>query len=293
MNRRAFTLLELLIAMAMLGIVAVSLFASVAVAFKARAAADRALEPSRTAHLAMEIIARDLTSALPPGGTLPNLWMGIVDDSATTGATGTGATGTGATGAATDASTAAAVTVASPFTGLYQGTFEGNKSTDDRGNPADDLIFFGNAQGVQHQEGANFEIKCIELTVVTSQAGNDHLLVRKIYNNLLAQTQEDPDQEVICRGVSGFNLRYWDPVNADWEDTWDCSLYNNQLPAAIEVTLQLDRPDGTGQMRTLTYVRVVPMPCSVAYSLVPATNGNSVGTTTGTGTGTGATGTGG
>ena len=44
--RRAFTLIELLIAMAMVGIVALSLFASLGIAFKSRAAAERSVEPS-------------------------------------------------------------------------------------------------------------------------------------------------------------------------------------------------------------------------------------------------------
>lgn len=244
MKHSGFTLLELLIAMAMVGIVALSLFLSLGTAFKARAAADRAVEPSRTAALALDLIAKDIAAAYPPGGSLANTFLGLPDSSGNPPKT------------------------PGPMTGTVAGAFEGTDGTDDHGNPGDDLLFFTTAESPNHQEGANGDQKYVELRTVTSQNGNDILLVRKVYNNLLGQTQEDPDTEVICRGVAGFNLRYFDPVISDWVDSWDCSQYSNGLPAAVEITLQLDRPGADGQSRILTFTRVVPVTCSVAYSLL-------------------------
>jgi prepilin-type N-terminal cleavage/methylation domain-containing protein len=268
--RRAFTLIELLIAMAMVGIVALALFASLGIAFKSRAAAERNVEPSRTVSLAMDLICKDIEAAQPPGGTLSNGWLGLTDSS--TSGTTTGATGT--TGSAASASTS---TFVSPMSNTVNGSFEGFDQTDDHGNPGDDLRFFTTAQSPTRAEGANGDMKYVELTTVASQDGSDMLLVCKVYNNLLSQVSEDPDVEVICRGVAGFNLRYWDPVVGEWEDTWDCSQYSNGLPAAIEVTLQLQRPDATGQMQVISFQRVVSVHCAVAYSLLPSTSTTATG----------------
>src|SRR2546422_5122757 len=65
-----FTLLELLLALSIAGLVAVSLFSSLSIAFRARRNAETALEPARQAGLAMQILREDLESALPPRGTL-------------------------------------------------------------------------------------------------------------------------------------------------------------------------------------------------------------------------------
>ena len=271
--RRAFTLIELLIAMAMVGIVALSLFASLGIAFKNKAAAERSVEPSRTVSLAMDLICRDLESTLPPGGTIQNNWLGLSDSTSSTSGT-TGATGTSsstASGTSTNSNG-----FVSPMANTVLGCFEGMDQTDDHGNPGDDIRFFTTSQSPSHQEGANGDMKYVELTTVTSQNGADVLLVRKVYNNLFSQVLEDPDTEVICRGVAGFNLRYWDPVVGEWEDNWDCSQYNNGLPSAIEVTLQLQRPGPDGQMQTISYQRVVQLHCAVAYSLLSSS-------TTGTG----------
>ena len=152
-------------------------------------------------------------------------------------------------------------------TGLVWATsFEGVTGADDRGRPGDDLQFFSVADSPLHPS-ANGDIKSVELTVQTAPNGQDHLLVRKVVRNLLTQsTTPNPDVEVICRGVGGFHLRYY---NGDaWADTWDSTQQDNTLPAAVEVTLTLDRdggpvaePDGG---RAFRYTRVFPMPCSTA-----------------------------
>jgi prepilin-type N-terminal cleavage/methylation domain-containing protein len=266
MKRRGFTLLELLVAMLMVGIVGLSLFAMLQTSFHARAAADRAVEPSRTASLALDYMVRDIQGAVNPGGKLSNMFLGL-----TTTAVDASGNAVASTPAATAGGAAAATAIpyVSVMAGTVTGAFEGTDQSDDRGNPGDDLKFLTTAYTPTHPEGGNGDMKWVELTVVTSQNGQDHLLVRKSYSNLLPMTVEDPDTEVICRGVYGFNLRYYDPVNQVWQDSWDCSLYNNQLPAAIEITLQLERPLLDGGTRIISFTRVVQMPVAVASTMVP------------------------
>jgi len=61
-----FTLMELLLAMGVTCIIAVTLFASLRVALKARDSAQSMMEPARAAQVALDLIGQDLESALPP-----------------------------------------------------------------------------------------------------------------------------------------------------------------------------------------------------------------------------------
>lgn len=218
-TRRAFTLLELVVAMAMVAVLATSLYASLRIAFKAKASAEAAVEPPRTAELAMEFLRDDLQNAIGPNGVLA-------------------------------------------------GSFVGTDGTDDRGRSADDLTFYSTADGPDHVD-ANGEIKGVELTVTQQPGSSDHVLVRRVIRNLLSQMAVTPDEEVLCRGVGGFNLRYFDGTN--WQDSWD-STQENTLPAAVEVTLQLDRPAGAPDARPLQFVRVFPISCS---TVTPGSTGGS------------------
>lgn len=62
---RGFTLLEVMLAAAIIATIAAALYASLGVAYRARAAAQRQIESMREAHLTMQIITRDFDSILP------------------------------------------------------------------------------------------------------------------------------------------------------------------------------------------------------------------------------------
>src|SRR5947209_20324847 len=59
-SRSAFTLLELIVAMLMVSIMAASLFAGMRIAFRSQSSAEVAIEPVRTAAVAMEFLREDL-----------------------------------------------------------------------------------------------------------------------------------------------------------------------------------------------------------------------------------------
>jgi type II secretion system protein J len=141
------------------------------------------------------------------------------------------------------------------------GTFEGTQGTDDRGHEADDLVFFSTADSPQHVD-ANGEIKQVELKIIESPSG-DHLLVRQVIRNIppLSITNINPDQEVICRGVSSFSLQYYDGSN--WNLTWDSTAEDNTVPVAVQVTLELD-PPANSKSPPQQFVRIFPLPCSTA-----------------------------
>jgi len=82
MNRRmtdnsAFTLLELLVALALMGVLAGALYASLHIAFSARTRAEAAIAPVRAASLALELVRRDIVSTPPPTGVLAGSFVGV------------------------------------------------------------------------------------------------------------------------------------------------------------------------------------------------------------------------
>jgi len=78
-NEFAFTFLELLVAMTLMNILAVSLYASLYIGFRARRSSTSAIQPVRAAQIAMELIKQDITAALPPTGILAGEFLGHND----------------------------------------------------------------------------------------------------------------------------------------------------------------------------------------------------------------------
>jgi hypothetical protein len=195
--------------MAMVAVIATSLYTSMRIAFKARTSAEAAVEAPRATQIAMEFIRADIQNAIGLN---------------------------------------AALTVSLP------GTFV---CTDNAGG--DDLIFSTTADARDHLDG-NGDVKQVELTVLPQ--GNDQVLVRRVTRIPISLTQivPDPDDEVLCRRVAVFNLRFFD--GTDWQDSWDSTQQDNTLPSAVEVTLQLqpspDAPDVPGRQ----FVAVIPIACS-------------------------------
>lgn len=82
-HARAFSMLELLLAMAMVAMLALSLYTSMHVATRARRSAAAAVAPMRAATIAMDMICRDLESVPPPTGLLAGEFLGARQSSGT------------------------------------------------------------------------------------------------------------------------------------------------------------------------------------------------------------------
>lgn len=77
--RRAFTLMEMLVAMAIMSVLAMSIYSSLHIAFNAREAAERALEPTRILTTSLQTIADELRNAVPVTGMLSLEFLGTDD----------------------------------------------------------------------------------------------------------------------------------------------------------------------------------------------------------------------
>jgi len=75
-GRRGFTLLEMLVAMAMVSLLATALYMSLNGAMRARARAEAAIGPARSAALALETLKQDLEAAPPAKGILAGAFVG-------------------------------------------------------------------------------------------------------------------------------------------------------------------------------------------------------------------------
>jgi hypothetical protein len=236
----------------------------VRIAFRARNSADRVLVPSRTAEVAMEYLRADFENIVPPNpnGTLIN----------------NGGQLSFTTSASSSSSSSSSSSTSTTKTNALAGPFLGNPTQDDRGNPASDVIFFTTSDGPEHGL-ADGEIKQVELLVTVPPGTNDHVLVRRVSSNLLPTEQYDPDEEVICRNVSTFYLRYFDGFS--WQDQWDSTSLNNELPVAVEITLELNRaPDADPRSPVPRFVRIIPIVCSSVLN--DGTTSSSSSTTGGT-----------
>jgi hypothetical protein len=124
------------------------------------------------------------------------------------------------------------------------------------------------------------EVRRVALTAVPDPNGGPGLaIVRRVTENLLAPVEPVPVDEVLCRGVRSFRLRYFD--GTQWVDSWDSTDYQDELPPAVEVTIELERPGGPdGQTRVIRFPRIFLISCStlVADNAAAATSGTGTST---------------
>jgi type II secretion system protein J len=69
-RRSGFTLIELIVAMGMVVVLAMGLYAALQVAFRTQRSAQAAVEPSRTAQIALELLQQDIENAMAPNPAL-------------------------------------------------------------------------------------------------------------------------------------------------------------------------------------------------------------------------------
>ena len=218
-----FTMLELLVAMAMMGALAVSLYGTLRVAFRARDSATSAVAPVRAAQIAVDLIRTDLESALPPTGILVERFYGQF--------------GVETPNASTILFHCAALDPVLPTN-----------------TP-------GNVQAVNtYRPFVSGGVRRVELYVTQLPDGTMGLVRRTVYNYQLAVTDPLPQEEIICRGVRTFLLRYFDGLV--WQDFWDSTQQLNALPFAVEMMLELERPGATSRDEpTYRVSRIFTLPC--------------------------------
>lgn len=87
------------------------------------------------------------------------------------------------------------------------------------------------------------------------EGGGLYSLKKRDKSPLDAEPGEKGRVMVLMDGVKEFNLRYYDPVKAEYAEEWDTTKldYANKLPRAVEITLVLQDPaDEENELRFMT-----------------------------------------
>jgi prepilin-type N-terminal cleavage/methylation domain-containing protein len=144
--------------------------------------------------------------------------------------------------------------------GIFAGSFVGGAGNNLPGYQVDDVVFYS-AQADRQPVAGTGDVRKIEYTCQIPDGSQDPALVRLVNRpDWLAMVVTDPQQEVICRGVSSFLMRYFD--GSAWVDAWDSTAQGNVLPVAVEVTVELTNPAG-GDKPLYRATRVFALPCGL------------------------------
>jgi prepilin-type N-terminal cleavage/methylation domain-containing protein len=139
--------------------------------------------------------------------------------------------------------------------GILAGLFAGISEVGSGGLRSDSMEFYSAAPPSLARPGRG-DIRMIQLLCEPDDSGK-LALKRKVTTNLLSQPQAEPYEEVLCRNLRSFALRYFD--GTDWLDDWDSTTNENVLPVAVEVKLEIEQPDDPQSGQKL--LRVIEIPC--------------------------------
>lgn len=210
MRRQAtgFTLLEMLVAIALMAMVAGSLYGGLFIGFKAHRSAMNGISPVRSASLTLDLLRQDFDGVLKANGVLI-------------------------------------------------GAFSGSGGTG-----ADSLDFYSSANVPNEREVA-CDIRRVQLSVETLPGESESVLMRRVTANLMAITNPVVREQVLCRHVKTFRLRFFD--GSLWQDVWDSSAQEGMLPLAVEVTLEFAISDDQfGTLKIYSVSRVYTVRCGQA-----------------------------
>ena len=230
-NRTAFTLIELLLALAISATVAAAITSAMYTAFRTKSNIEDALEATRASDIAADTLSTELALALPP-----------------------------------TASNAASTTLqlSSSLNTLDQtliGPFVGDAASLDffASGPESKADLQPDIREIQY-----LLIPDPQATTPTANKANTQLLIRRVRTNLLEDNPQDPPDVVLARDVINFTLSYYDGSN--WTDTWDSTQLATPsgptaIPVAVQFTLEL-APIKAGSANSRLTTRIVPLPCA-------------------------------
>lgn len=209
-HSRGFTLLEMLVAIAMVAIITASLYSALYVGFRAQRSATRAVEPARAATLTLQLLEQDLEGAMSPTGILAGQFLG----------------------------------------------------TDGNGlNGADSLTFYSSANVPVNGESGS-DSRYVEFSVAAALDDQQPALLRRVTSNLLPSNAPLVREQVLCRNVRAFSLRYFD--GTQWLESWDSAGQGDLLPLGVEVQIEFALPtNDTRDLEPRFYRlrRVFEIPC--------------------------------
>jgi len=183
-----FTLLELLVALALMNVIALTLYSSMYTGFKTKKSSQAALKPFQSVIPVFAYMRKDFTSAMQPDGILADEFLGE-DQSG-------------------------------------QGSLDSDTVT----------LYVCSYQPCVGEVASN--IVKIEYVLEEDTELEQTVLKRLVTKNILSPREVTPQEEILCRGILGLDVKYYD--GSSWIDKWDSSAQEDQLPWAVQVALTLN-----------------------------------------------------
>ncbi len=216
---RAFTLIELLLALTIFSIVLVAMTMVFYAALRLRNKTDEAFNQAAPLQRTLALMKRDLANLVVPGGILSGslqsstlLDMGSLMQT-TSSSSSSSSSSSALQGSALTMLPVAGAVESSPFFFTSTGTIG-------------DALPWADIQQVSY---------------VLMQPTNNtpgRTLVRCVTRNLLPViTADPPEQEPLLNGVQNLAFLFYDGLQ--WQDVWDSTQMTNALPLAIKVQIQL------------------------------------------------------
>jgi len=208
-RRRAFTLIEVLLAAAIFSIVLVAINVVFFAALHLRQRTTAAIEDSLPLNQALAILRKDLQNTVPPRGTLSGQFR--------YGVSGSSATGTATSGVKLGVSAPGTITSALGQSGGLD--FFASTAVISDGEPWPDI------QEINYQLAEPLDRD--------KALGKD--LVRSVNRNSLAYSTQTPDTQRLVGNIEKLEFYFYD--GAQWRDIWDTSGGDTSLPQAVRVRI--------------------------------------------------------
>lgn len=208
----AFTLIEVILAIAIFAIVLVAMNTAFFAALRLRQKTSEAVESTRPLNHGLALLRRDLQNAVPPGGVLKG-------DFRSGGAGG----GVGSSSSSGTGKGAVVNTLGSQNPGLDFFTSTGALNDD---------APWGDIQEVNYQ--------LMDPLDPAHSYGKD--LVRTVNRNLLATATQATEVQRLAGNIENLDFSYFD--GTQWRDSWDTTSGDTGLPRAVRISVQLASSEG-------------------------------------------------
>ena len=150
-------------------------------------------------------------------------------------------------------------------TGVLAGGFIGEK--EESGLVRMDKLEFFTSSGIVVEDDKWGDIEKIEYYLEESTESPGKMdFVRAVTRNLLPSIEEEPVGEHLFKNVESLKILYYD--GESWQDTWDSTTQNNELPKAVDMLIEFP----SSENNEIYPVRLV-------IPLVPETSLSDSGTT--------------
>lgn len=153
-----------------------------------------------------------------------------------------------------------------PPAGILASEFVGLHLTGNSGGDADGVQFSAFGRDANRPDGPFSDgLRRIEFQLRTDI--DPPALIRRVTRNLLPTAEAEVEEEILCRNVRSFSLRYFDGLS--WQESWDSTTVENALPTAVAITLEVaDARDTAADSPGRTITRIVPLACGRPLDLL-------------------------